>query len=230
MKICSHCRAKNRNTADVCCECNNSRFYFVCAKCGTQFKNGDCPKCGLKGGRSRRVCPKCGNIYYDRLCPKCGYDASAGKKSMHSCLKKKKTKNIGIFILLGVLLVAGIGLAITWPDAEEREDINLLSHKILNEDGGLSSHGEAVFCQIAEKTVKSYLKAPSTAKFEHYNMKWSVQEENVYLITGPYEAENAFGVPIQEEYIIVFEYNDTEEDYALLQVALGDELVLNKKD
>lgn len=95
-----------------------------------------------------------------------------------------------------------------------------------NIDGTLKDEVAIDFKIIAQKTVKSYLKAPKTAEFESRYDKWySYDEKDVFAFGGIVTAQNAFGVPLEDEYFVKFRYGGDAKTYEIRVVVIGDDVM-----
>lgn len=97
-------------------------------------------------------------------------------------------------------------------------------------DGSLKIDVAGDFKFIAQKAVKQYLKAPSTAEFETRYDQWASYGEDVYSLSGTFTAQNSFGVPLEDEYLVQFWYGGDYDAYEIRTVIIGDEVMYDKEN
>jgi hypothetical protein len=96
-----------------------------------------------------------------------------------------------------------------------------------NADGSLKTETASDFSFIAQKAVKEYLKAPSTAEFEGIHDTWYSFDNDVYALSGTFTAQNALGVPLESEFFVKFWYGGDLDSYEVRIVAVDDETFYN---
>lgn len=74
---------------------------------------------------------------------------------------------------------------------------------------------------ISEKSVKSMLKAPSTAKFPTDTRTYRVNEaDSTIQITGVVDAQNSFGAMLRNHYSVILKWYGSDESLTVIDVQL----------
>ena len=73
----------------------------------------------------------------------------------------------------------------------------------------------------AQIYLEKFLVAPKTAKY--YNQAYSIDENKVITVSGTVEAQNLYGVPLNNTYSL--QYKKTDSGFSLQKGTLGNEKI-----
>jgi hypothetical protein len=75
---------------------------------------------------------------------------------------------------------------------------------IFTDDGELSLDAQYAAISIVEDAVRDMLKAPDTAVFDHSEDFYIIDDDKSVTFSGEVTAQNSFGVPLRNTYIVIF--------------------------
>lgn len=144
---------------------------------------------------------------YDRLMEKFGRVNNAQKVE-----KKKEGEKVAV----GCLVFFGIAAVLVWLmwPSDNRTPAEKQRQAAENAERSLQA-GARVSCQ---EFVKRQLRSPSTAKFPFTEQRISRLRRNVYRVSGPVDAQNAFGATIRNRYICEVEKSASQWKLLDIQV------------
>ena len=142
------------------------------------------------------------------LCRECAEEKHKTKE------KAQRKKYLWAYIVGAILLLDLIGIAVF-------KLIPAPPVVIFTEDGELSLDAQYATISIVEDAIRDILKAPDTAVFDHSDDFYILGDDNVVIFSGEVTAENVFGVPLKNNYVVNFKIWGLESDeYEVLEAAV----------
>nr|DAY51558.1 MAG TPA: hypothetical protein [Caudoviricetes sp.] len=120
--------------------------------------------------------------------------------------QKKKLNEIltNVLKILGGLIVLGVVAIIV---------LNVLYS---NKTGEKDPLAPDMLVTFSKQAVKEHLKSPSSAEFPSDESKYSVsydEEKNTFTVYGSVEAQNALGVLLKNDYVVIGKYDKEKKQY-----------------
>ncbi len=169
-------------------------------------------------------CKKCGRAITDGWVSKSGYCRPCASeiraaRELEAKQKEHVTKQMlkkywWAIVLVGITILTSF-VALIMPSTPDT---------VLDANGKVTTEGEIWFSIIAENAVKDNLKAPKTAEFDHGDDHYyTYSKADTYGYSGIVTAENSFGVPLTDEYYVIFRCWGLDSDqYEIVSVQIGD--------
>jgi len=83
--------------------------------------------------------------------------------------------------------------------------------------GGSESGAEVA----AMSAVRARLKAPSTAKFDHFSFQTTKSREKGWIVIGSVDAQNSFGAMIRNTFVCELEYDSKTDSYRVVSAVVN---------